>query len=146
MTSFYLIHNFDKYASCSDAGAVSPNGLEAYVWARINRCGIHSRIYQYDIRHHSDYDSNSATYEYHLHINYSFYRLCRAGHQPTSINHYGVLVADCKNLTRSCRSCAFFIRWIGIFVPGVTTSGPSLNSLSMVASSHMMLDLSNASE
>ena len=146
MTSFYLICNFDKYASCRDSGAASPNGLKANVWARINRCGIHSRIYQYDIRHHSNSNSNSATDEYHLHVNHSSHWPRLTGQQPNFTLYYGVLVADCKNLTKSCRSCAFFIRWIGIFVPGVTTSGPSLNSLSMVASSHMMLDLSNASE
>ena len=67
----YPTRNFEKHASHRDAEAASPNGLEAYVWTRIYRCGIHSRINQYDIRHHTDYDSNGAAYEYHLHINYS---------------------------------------------------------------------------
>jgi len=69
ITSFYLIHNFDKHASYRDVGAACPNGLKAHVRTRIHRRGIHSRIYQYDIRHHSNGNSNSATDEYHLHVN-----------------------------------------------------------------------------
>ena len=82
MTSFYLIHNFDIYAICGDAGAASPNGLKADVWARINRRGIHSRIYQYDISHHSNGNSNSATDEYHLHVNHSSHWPRLTGQQP----------------------------------------------------------------
>ena len=146
MTSFYPTHNFNNHAGYRDVEAAYPNSLKSHIWTWIHRCGIHSRVCQYDIRHHSDCDSNSATYEYHFHINYSLYRLCHAGHQPTSAYHYGVLVADCKKATKSRRSRSLFMRWIGIFVPGVTTSGPSLNNLLIVFSSQTIVDCTKASE